>query len=551
MNKKRELNLCDLVAQITSQTQVEEIYHWVYHRNSKHYNMLQVHVNNCGDSSLSAARQHCASLVKELQNVFIIVCYAKDIQSKITLGLARAHLICQPHNLIYQHPEVEVAMNVRKLSVSQVVKQHNAYLTKELSKIRSFEDGYHFYCALQHPEQSAFMLHQMLELSLRLAQDLLVGKDKRTHCLRTLQDCLKRYDSTLGNLYGKQQEEQEALSKLDEAYAGMRYQQGYEIDPQTIQKGYEVAAQVLQWVEAYRLELEKEISENLNARKKRNYKFEFMKKRIETVGLAVSDHKQAIVDLIKAYGDIASVHCFSYRSDKQQLSNLMSVEQHTNENHHYYLLIGYEALDIAHSDLQGRLTELLPDNINLTLIVENKWQIEQHSFYRRTIEVAESWYTSETIGDYRPQADTPRPSAEKRIKQWQVYYKKAAALCTVYAKELIADNKEIVCHTTALALEQACLGLLRYYWQYVPNDFNLNHLMDLCELISPEATEVFIRNNQQQRAVFMLLAKSQHEFRHNKSDREEAEHTYTLLQRVRLFIEIANNQVMASLKEAA
>lgn len=551
MNKSTTLNLSDLVAQITSKIRVEEIYHWLYQRDGKRYNMLQVHVNRCDEKTICIARRHCASLEKELSSVQIIACVTKDVETKIEQGSAKSSLICQQQNLIYQHPEVQTSIKAAPLEANQLIESHAAYLREEIEKIKSFEDGYYFYAHGKQPKQAAFMLHQMIELTLRLAQDLLIGKEKRTHSLRELQKELKCYDSILGALFTKGNLDQITLNKLDEAYSTVRYEQGFTIDAQHLEKGHEIAKIALGWVDTYREEMNKDITESLSLKRLIDQKIEIMKNGIETVGLAVSDHKETIVEFIKLHGDIASIHCFSYKYKKEQSSNLLHIEQSLKEFHHYYLLVGYQTLHVAQTELQQHLHNLLPDNIRLTLIVESRAQMQQQVFYKKTIQIAESCYTNEALSQYKWKNRTNVLSDEKTLAQWQKQHDKATTLCLPYINGLTSQNEEVACFTAALALELACIGLLRKYWQYTPKRHNLNFLMDLCDLICPEATEVFIRENKEQNRIFKLLTKTQQNFRYNKTSATRTVYTEKLINQVVQFIEIANNHVMAFVEKAA
>ncbi|MDQ0641140.1 HEPN domain-containing protein [Pedobacter sp. W3I1] len=126
---------------------------------------------------------------------------------------------------------------------------------QETNKANKFLSGAKFYFKQQNLEYCAFMLHQVFDLMYRAIEVLVMGKDKKTHRIKTHQLYVKPYVKQLSTLFNHDEEEVNLLHLLDEAYLAVRYENNYEIgEPEVVSLFekvdllYHVAGQVYQGV---------------------------------------------------------------------------------------------------------------------------------------------------------------------------------------------------------------------------------------------------------------------------------------------------------------
>ncbi|CAH8293981.1 HEPN domain-containing protein [Mariniflexile fucanivorans] len=113
---------------------------------------------------------------------------------------------------------------------------------KERNKIATFLDGANFFIQKNNPSQTAFMLHQYIELWFRYVALFTMGKERKSHSIKELQTYIKTFVPELGNLFKTEiEEEQHLLKLLDDAYIATRYENNYHINLEQIHRILEKA----------------------------------------------------------------------------------------------------------------------------------------------------------------------------------------------------------------------------------------------------------------------------------------------------------------------
>ncbi|QLE01490.1 HEPN domain-containing protein [Galbibacter sp. BG1] len=203
---------------------------------------------------------NCSSLTQELSSMV-----AKIFQEKTDFlyrifpfeyarqQLAEENLFfiygCSPANLIYISPNVENQLIDRAIDVNTFNRIESVF-KKEHNKINAFLEGAIFFIEKGNLPQAAFMLHQYIELWFRYTGQFVMGKERKSHSIKELQNYLKAFVPGLGNLFNTEiEEEQNLLRLLDEAYIATRYHNNYHINEEQIQKILEKANEAYAHVE--------------------------------------------------------------------------------------------------------------------------------------------------------------------------------------------------------------------------------------------------------------------------------------------------------------
>ena len=263
MKKVEQQELDEIIIRLTNAFVIEQVFLWAFDWDNIAYYMLQILLKQQPNQNLVEANIYLASVVQRFEHIEFVICYPMEIKKKIRQGLGRPLLICQPGNLIYQHPQAKEPIKIPEHASETYIERTQLYIEKEHQKIHAFIEGYQFYLQKEHLGHAAFMLHQVIELAFRAAEHLMVGEEKRTHRLRTHQDYVAKFSRQLGNLFRTNGRNSVILQKLDEAYAAIRYEQDFKIKRRQLEVAGELAATMLAWLNEYSLFLLKEMKEHL------------------------------------------------------------------------------------------------------------------------------------------------------------------------------------------------------------------------------------------------------------------------------------------------
>ncbi|WP_336837367.1 HEPN domain-containing protein [Sphingobacterium siyangense] len=528
---------------------VDEIYQWTFDHDGKKYQMLQVNLTSNAGIRFSDANSLINKTVGSYPNVYINVNFTHEIQQKINQGLGRAYLICQPENRIYQNPVQDIPLVLPNNKSDEVIEKTRTYIDKEKGKIRSFIDGYNFYFEHKNYAHAAFMLHQALELAFRTAENILVVEDKKSHSLKNHINYLKAFDDRLGTL-ADNMENKQALEKINKAYIDYRYHFDYFIDEDVLETAYQIAINTLNWIYDYSNLLFEEIKSKLNSVPVANNEVENCKNNNEIYkqNYCNANYRDLILNAIERYCTPALVVCFGYDSDHHHYQNALRRAKNDCITHNYYIFVVYDTLNAEINNLPQLITDLLPNNVSLTLALENSTTFSKqlskgHPFFLSLLKAGDIWFQNPSIANIDLESIVaPQLDLEYVHQQWKTRYDNAR--CLYYAfEEGWSFGVEAAYYTLSHALEQICLGVINTVLQYKPQRVNLTFLMTLCKLIVPDAYATFCLDHEEHFAAFKNITEAQQEFRYNANYKGDPLTIIELQQRTKTFIEKFNNEM--------
>lgn len=152
---------------------------------------------------------------------------------------------CTWDNVIYHNPDTELDMfhtyQIPEITLNNI----QSAFEKECLKIAAFLDGATFFIENNNLSHAAYMLHQYIELWFRCAALFIMGKERKSHCIKELQTYIKAFAPEFGNLFNTEIEEEQSLLKiLDDAYVSTRYENNYHINLEQINKTLEKANKI-------------------------------------------------------------------------------------------------------------------------------------------------------------------------------------------------------------------------------------------------------------------------------------------------------------------
>ncbi|MGJ1227609.1 HEPN domain-containing protein [Sphingobacterium siyangense] len=529
---------------------VDEIYHWTFDHDSKKYQMLQVNLTSNAGIRFSDANSLINKTVGSYPNVYINVNFAHEIQQKINQGLGRAYLICQPENRIYRNPVQDIPLVLPNNKSDEVIEKTRTYIDKEKGKIRSFIDGYNFYFEHKNYAHAAFMLHQALELAFRTAENILVVEDKKSHSLKNHINYLKAFDDRLSTLADKNEDKQ-ALEKINKAYIDYRYHFDYFIDEDVLETAYQIAINTLNWIYDYSNLLFEEIKSKLNPVPVANNEVENCKNNNEIYkqNYCNANYRDLILNAIERYCTPALVVCFGYDSDHHNYQNALRRAKNDCITHAYYIFVAYDILSAEINNLTQLITDLLPNNVTLTLALENSTAFSKqiskgHPFFLSLLKAGDIWFQNPPIANIDLESIVaPQLNLDYVHQQWKTRYNNARTLYLPYEEDWSSISIEATYYMLSQALEQACLGVINSVIQYKPQRVNLTFLMKLCKLIVPDAYATFCLDHEDHLQAFKNITEAQQQFRHNANYQANPLTILRLQELTKTFIEKCNEEM--------
>lgn len=551
-----ELDL--IIDRITANLTIEQIFLYPFSEQKQSTKQLYVLLRQSVGQNIIAARALCDITLTGRTDYNCYVAFPEDINRKIKQGNIRATLICQPINCVYEHPAIHQRIETPEPDYDLWTKEAENFFNKEISRIMAFEDGYVLYLDKKNYSQASFMLHQMVELGFRAAENLVMGKDKLTHVLRNHQEYIAPFCPELGDLFQKPHELR-ILEKLDESYKAARYEHDFRLSPDDLFIAFTKAKELVSRLTALHKALLHEIQRQqdlLDVFPKKeqtenpvNNAMAIPKTEEVAEPIVKTDDRNLILGALRSNASPTLVSCFAYERQEMQSSNLISPSQVHSEIKTYYLFVAYNELKIDVNNLLFAIKQQLPASIELILVTENNALVAKqyrkgHPFFVHLLTQSEIWYRTDDIVSLMQEPAPAYPTnSAYRLKQWESRHRNALNLYRAHEEDWYVGGEEVVLFTLSQALEQACLGTIACLYGYRPNQVGINHLLNLCKVVVPEAWQALSLESAEQRRLFRMLVEAQQEFRYNANYRANGVYILQLQEKVKSFIDRCDEAV--------
>ncbi|MBC9796798.1 HEPN domain-containing protein [Sinomicrobium weinanense] len=443
---------------------------------------------------------------------------------------------CLPHKLIYKGEED--APGLLPYTVDEVVKDRlTARFKNEAIKTGAFIEGAAYYIKRIRHSHAAFMLHQYIELNLRFATLFIMGRERKRHSIKELQNGIKAFAPELGCIFNTEIEEETLLLKiLDDAYIATRYRNDYHITENQLMLIYERAQGIATL-----------IREQYNHRLKGITHPPQQEKQSDGVVLYPTTGDtllQEIIARLQEYITLDSVYVMGKKKEMHTQEVYMApAHYHPVYRMSYTLLIlteGYSAIPVTR--IVKAIGKKLPEACYIYPIVYNAGEAWEKvdfgcNFLSRAMgQSALAYYTSENPVpmQYMP---VRYPRVWKRIcKKWKSHFSRCKNINRRAELNEYDYRTDPVARVAMMhyALEQVCLGLLYVFWEFEPKIHTLPYLMHLCSHFTDIPDTVFPRTTYYNNYLYHLLCKG-HKIMRHKTDtcitKEDAEEAYKIANR--------------------
>lgn len=143
---------------------------------------------------------------------------------------------CHENDLVYKADSDNLPVSCSYVKPNKLCEKIKKDFKRDMSRMKSFKKGVHFFKTQKKLPQSAFMVHQTFEQGYRILERFICGKIKICHSIKNHQTYVQK---SLGKLEGTFQIESDLDSKLldllEDAYSSARYTNTYDITEKEIE----------------------------------------------------------------------------------------------------------------------------------------------------------------------------------------------------------------------------------------------------------------------------------------------------------------------------
>jgi hypothetical protein len=221
----------ELVSRIANLISVEEMYFNHFNHQEADFKELIILIPKSSRLHIMEARPLVCMVISGYPEYKFRLFYADEVQAGLTHGSMSFFNACKPAHLVYKTSGSSFVLSPPSLTAEEIRNKAILNFKNEQHKIAGFREGVEFYMRKGNRPMATLMLHQVMELSYRSAELIMVGREKISHRIRNHQKYLQPYLLAVSRVFNERDEQDmKLLDLLDDAYHTVRYEDNYEID---------------------------------------------------------------------------------------------------------------------------------------------------------------------------------------------------------------------------------------------------------------------------------------------------------------------------------
>ena len=409
---------------------------------------------------------------------------------------------CNKNTLVYSTPESIEVDCTQKLKHRRFLKKAKYQYKSEVNAAFILGINVKFYVRGENYLQAAYILHQNIRWLLIEASRFLTGEWLVAHDLETHQNHVGKYSKALANAF---EEENEEKLKVLEVLNSACY---------TVQNGHDAPEITLELIEAaeakkewMRMEVNRLFKECIC-----RCRYEFSRSKSPLITIDESDPLQLITRIVTETVATSALYCFGQRTIcKSAKTSILDENTIDFESTHYYLFL---IVKDYQGDVPGIITckikEQTSGRYTCTVIMHSKKSLHKKSgdqlhFFYQIMQRGRLLFQETSTPPFLTFEEIPT----RNIKSAKMYVQQRDTTKEFLMEAEALDGggaTKIHVYLMHLAIEQTCLGLLRLFLGYMPNQFSLPFLFDLCEYFTPLTAEIFPRVTEKDKELLKILS---------------------------------------------
>lgn len=498
-----------LIDNLNSKFDIEEIYLNTYNRESLHYELVIL----IADKYSKSLNDLVPMIIYALRNFpqYHVLCYvAFQVKSMIALGSIFLLSSCQPHKLIYKKKSSQFSPYPKKLDLEKFMETAFTLQKGKQKKIEEFKNAYYYFKEKEQLGLASFMLHQAMELSYRYLELMIVAKKPRRHSIVSHHRYLKKISAACSEIFDENDHKDAYLLRvLEGIYSGARYENDFHIKVETLK--------LLELKMEFLLKKTMEVITHFNS----SFKQQHMGIRIpdyadncithnsKNMKLTNDQLKKVVEHVRQSIAEPITVYVFGHRKQSFIIEGINDTE--ISEIHKDY----YNVLVVSNTDIREQVTSLQPvidEQYEVPLLLAfTKSQIQElldnnNPFFHQILQKEGNLlFDGLALSNWRFHKENGiRKDKEMEKIKMSWYDRETNASGFFNGGEAIDHSEEAAIKVLLFnrAMQQACLGLLEYFYSYTPYQQNLDHLYSLCCNLWYFPNDIFPRFTEEDKKVY-------------------------------------------------
>lgn len=550
-NKNKEVEIPSILEILTTNFRIEEIYLNPYDRDEQPYDLV-ILVSDKYVRTLGELVPQIRAKLTEYPK-YRILCYVSfQATEKIREGNLFLYTGCRPECLIYKKEDSVFSPIHKKFDLQNCLALARESWDRENKKIDEFYQGYYFLIDQQYHSAAAFMLHQVMELTYRALEIVLVAKEKVTHSIR----CHHRHLNSICSLYhGIFDEDEhvdiELLHTLEMIYRSTRYEDSFQVELHTLE-------QLKGKMDALR-KLASEIFDHM-IDKCANHP-ESRQEKVLPVGKShtpdlLPEEPLTLESILAMVHQGISGNTLIYIFGQRQQS--IHIQKSITAGHNAEVVTFIDLLIMTDRDqrssvssLQARINQM--NGPKVCMISYTKDQVQRlldsnNPFLHRVITcgryASEEETNEQDIWNLHPdRGERSDEEVVKATRNWEFRYRNSKSFLQAARAIEQCDQLLVKIYLYNQTLEQACLGILDFIPGFIPYQYNLNHLLNMCCSFWNFPTEIFPRDTLEEKIFFRNLQDAIKDTRYRRDSALDLPDAYRYDVRCELFLEMCEGLV--------
>ncbi|MDQ6482606.1 HEPN domain-containing protein [Dyadobacter sp. LHD-138] len=534
------------IDQITARIDVERIYVHEIESVGTSETILTILIAKTCERSQSELYELVSPLFDQQQKIHVTLHQADWISEAVSNGNLYFCSICTRDKMIYSKEGSDFQLLPALLSQQQMLENARHQYGLEENKIKAFVDGADFHLEKQNYSQSAFMIHQAIELTYRAVELLITGRSKITHSIKAHQNYLEPYQTRLSNIFSPDCEsDMELLRLLDQAYLSVRYENSYQISRLDVTALRSKVSEVKLAAD----ETCVQILKNFQPLQAVNVLSETIKQTDHSN--AGPDIPLSLIEQICGTLDVERIYCFGKRTYQDSRYHPLDSSQngHLTREHFDLLIITADQPARREVSLQNIINNKSGNQYSVLLLAVSLETLTRlldanNRFFHHAMARAEVLHQKNErfFAGPVPVYDESRTLLDCKI-HWNQRHSRADAFIAATEPAWEAGEQTVVVSLISQGVEQICLGLIFVFLGYQPDRHTLSHLFDLCSNFTPLLDDLFPRKTQLDQDVFKVLSDGARNVRYLARFSPDPTETGVLHQRLELLIKQSSELV--------
>jgi hypothetical protein len=506
---KDQQNLENIVSIITSRFNIEQIYLNTYESDKASYELI-ILVSNKYVKTLGSEVPKIMNVIRDFPHYKVICYVAFQAKDKIREGGLFLFNTCQPEKLIYKKENSTFEVIPKNFDYQKC--KEAAISVNELvnQKINEFKDGYFHFKKIGKLSMASFMLHQVIELTYRNLELVMLSKERITHSIRCHHVFLKESSAIYSGVFNEENDNDIALLQiLEDIYRATRYENNFKISLETLNE-LELKMEALN-KNAEELVINMfDVFEEQNKRSSISIAKNEINEIVPTpIKYAGNECLKQVVDYIKMHiSELSGIYIFGNRT-KSCITYGINAREDMDQCDYYFDLLVVSQIDQREelSNIQAKINENLGVSVFILSFTSDQVQKQldkNNPFFHKVLQFADPLLDSLKSNWSFHENNGIRTNQELESIRTKWYNRKNHSTGFFNGGRAIEHSEEVVVKVLLFnqAIEQAALGILEFFYGYRPYQYNFNHLYTLCCSLWQFPNDLFPRSSTEEKAVY-------------------------------------------------